>query len=130
MTTPFDEVLPADRVLVAGTDDYHHDEALGPAPQAPIAVLLPTSAAEVAAILRVCDEHGYFWLEDPYADGGVSTFSHRRLKQFVNAGKFLELVRNHMNRTDFLTQRTWIGVFRRSSAGRSRTLPLSSRWKR
>ena len=58
MTTVFEGVLPPDRVLVAGTDDYHHDEALGPAPQAPIAVLLPTSAAEVAALLRVCDEHG------------------------------------------------------------------------
>jgi L-alanine-DL-glutamate epimerase-like enolase superfamily enzyme len=32
---------------------------------------------------KVCDEHNYFWYEDPFADGGVSTFAHQRLKQFV-----------------------------------------------
>jgi L-alanine-DL-glutamate epimerase-like enolase superfamily enzyme len=32
---------------------------------------------------KVCDEHDYFWYEDPYSDGGVTAFSHQRLKQFV-----------------------------------------------
>ena len=32
---------------------------------------------------KVCDANNLFWYEDPYADGGVSAFSHRRLKDFV-----------------------------------------------
>jgi glycolate oxidase len=39
-------------------DDYSHDEALTATPQAPAAVVLPTSTDEVAAILRTADEHG------------------------------------------------------------------------
>ena len=27
---------------------------------------------------RACDEQGFFWLEDPYKDGGVSMFGHKR----------------------------------------------------
>lgn len=32
---------------------------------------------------KVCDAHDYFWYEDPYTDGGVSSFGHKRLKDFV-----------------------------------------------
>ena len=32
---------------------------------------------------KLCDDLDYYWYEDPYADGGVSTFAHQRLKQFV-----------------------------------------------
>jgi L-alanine-DL-glutamate epimerase-like enolase superfamily enzyme len=32
---------------------------------------------------RACDEYGYFWWEDPYADGGISQFSHAKLRELV-----------------------------------------------
>ena len=54
----FDGVLPADRILAGdASDDYCHDETLGATPVVPMAVLLPETASEVAAILRLCDEH-------------------------------------------------------------------------
>jgi glycolate oxidase len=37
-------------------EDYGHDEALTAVPQPPLAVVLPSSTAEVAALLRVADE--------------------------------------------------------------------------
>ena len=30
-----------------------------------------------------CDEAGFFWLEDPFQDGGVSEFAHRKLRQMI-----------------------------------------------
>jgi glycolate oxidase len=39
-------------------DDYTHDEALGAMPRRPAAVVLVESGDEVAAVLRVADEHG------------------------------------------------------------------------
>jgi glycolate oxidase len=58
VTALLDGVLPADRILAGDAhDEYTHDEALGATPVVPIAVLLPESASEVAAILRVCNEH-------------------------------------------------------------------------
>ena len=30
-----------------------------------------------------CDEERFFWWEDPYADGGISQFGHRKLRQLV-----------------------------------------------
>jgi glycolate oxidase len=48
-----------DRVLPGGaTDDYSHDEALSAVPQRPLAVVIPATTAEVAAILRIANEHG------------------------------------------------------------------------
>jgi len=32
---------------------------------------------------RACDEENYFWWEDPYRDGGISHFGHRKLRQLV-----------------------------------------------
>ncbi len=32
---------------------------------------------------RACDEHGLLWLEDPYADGGLTVRGHRALKSKV-----------------------------------------------
>lgn len=32
---------------------------------------------------RACDEAGFFWLEDPYADGGVSHSGHRKLRELI-----------------------------------------------
>jgi glycolate oxidase len=54
----FCDILPADRVLAGDADhDYSHDETLGSTPVVPMAVLLPETSTEVAAILRMCDEH-------------------------------------------------------------------------
>jgi L-alanine-DL-glutamate epimerase-like enolase superfamily enzyme len=33
---------------------------------------------------KACDEANFFWLEDPYKDGGQSGFAHKSLKQFIN----------------------------------------------
>jgi glycolate oxidase len=38
-------------------DDYGHDEALTAEPQLPLAVVSPTSTDEVAAVVRLADEH-------------------------------------------------------------------------
>ena len=32
---------------------------------------------------RACDEANYFWLEDPYKDGGLSIFAHRKLRESI-----------------------------------------------
>lgn len=39
--------------------------------------------ADAVKIGRACDEQGFFWLEDPYMDGGVSMFAHRKLRQTI-----------------------------------------------
>ncbi len=53
------EIL-GERVLVGDeiNDDYSHDEALTAVPVRPLAVVLPDETAEVAAVLRMCDELG------------------------------------------------------------------------
>lgn len=38
-------------------EEYTHDEALTTAPQVPVAVVLPATTDEVAAVLRLADEH-------------------------------------------------------------------------
>ena len=48
-----DNVLAGDAIK----DDYAHDEALTVTPQRPLAVVLPATTDEVAAVLRLCDEH-------------------------------------------------------------------------
>ncbi len=32
---------------------------------------------------RECDDARYFWYEDPYRDGGISQFAHRKLRQLI-----------------------------------------------
>lgn len=39
--------------------------------------------ADALRIGRACDEAKFFWLEDPYKDGGVSIFGHRKLREFI-----------------------------------------------
>lgn len=39
--------------------------------------------AQTLALGRACDEANFFWLEDPYQDGGVSQFAHRKLRQMI-----------------------------------------------
>jgi glycolate oxidase len=54
------EALPPAQVLLgdAISDDYTHDEALTATPVRPLAVVRPRSTAEVAAVVRTCDELG------------------------------------------------------------------------
>ena len=55
----FVEVVGADRVLTgAAVEDHAHDEALGAIPVLPECVVLPTTTAEVAAVLQVASTHG------------------------------------------------------------------------
>jgi len=60
VTKLFADVVASDRVLAgeAASDDYGHDEALGAEPVVPAAVVIPETTDEVAAILRVANEHG------------------------------------------------------------------------
>jgi L-alanine-DL-glutamate epimerase-like enolase superfamily enzyme len=44
--------------------------------------LFPTFA-DALKVGRACDEAGFFWLEDPYSDGGVTPFSHARLRELI-----------------------------------------------
>ncbi len=39
--------------------------------------------ADALKVGRACDEAGYFWLEDPYKDGGVSIFGHKKLRELI-----------------------------------------------
>jgi len=32
---------------------------------------------------RACDAAGFFWYEDPFKDGGISFFAHRKLRQMI-----------------------------------------------
>jgi glycolate dehydrogenase FAD-linked subunit len=79
-----DRVLPGD-----ANDDYSHDEALGATPQRPLAVVLPDTTAEVAAVLRIAGEHlvpvtargsgaGLSGAAIPRADGIVVSFERMR----------------------------------------------------
>lgn len=44
--------------------------------------LFPTFA-DALRVGRACDEAGFFWLEDPYSDGGVTPFSHAKLRELI-----------------------------------------------
>ena len=39
--------------------------------------------AQALLVGRACDEQRFFWLEDPYKDGGVSIFAHRKLRELI-----------------------------------------------
>jgi L-alanine-DL-glutamate epimerase-like enolase superfamily enzyme len=44
--------------------------------------LFPTFA-EALKVGLACDDAGFYWLEDPYSDGGVTPFSHARLREMI-----------------------------------------------
>jgi glycolate oxidase len=52
------DLLPASAVLIGDAiiDDYTHDEALTAEPVRPLAVVKPATTADVAALVRMCDE--------------------------------------------------------------------------
>lgn len=39
--------------------------------------------ADALRVGRACDDAGYFWYEDPFKDGGISQFAHRKLRQLI-----------------------------------------------
>jgi L-alanine-DL-glutamate epimerase-like enolase superfamily enzyme len=51
---------------------------------------------------RACDEAGFFWYEDPYRDGGISQFAHRKLRQLIRTPLLMtEHVRSLEPHVDF-----------------------------
>ena len=50
-----------------------------------------------------CDEERFFWWEDPFRDGGISAFAHRKLRQLVRTPLLqLEHVRGLEPHVDFI----------------------------
>ena len=42
-----------------------------------------TTFGEAVKVGWACDEERFFWYEDPYRDGGISQFAHRKLRQLI-----------------------------------------------
>ena len=62
-----------------------------------------TTFADAIHVGRACDEEGYFWYEDPFADGGISQFAHRKLRQLVSSPLLMtEHVRTLEPHVDFI----------------------------
>jgi L-alanine-DL-glutamate epimerase-like enolase superfamily enzyme len=50
-----------------------------------------------------CDEQKFFWYEDPYRDGGISQFAHRKLRQLIKTPLLMtEHVRSLEPHIDFV----------------------------
>ena len=59
--------------------------------------------ADAVKVGKVCDELGFYWYEDPFADGGISINAHRRLKEHVKTPILItEFVRNVETTIDIL----------------------------
>ena len=39
--------------------------------------------ADAVKVGRACDDERFYWIEDPYKDGGISQFAHRKLRQLI-----------------------------------------------
>lgn len=42
-----------------------------------------TTFGDAVKVGWACDEERFFWYEDPYRDGGISQFAHRKLRQLI-----------------------------------------------
>ena len=42
-----------------------------------------TTFADALKVGWACDDERFFWYEDPYQDGGISQFAHRKLRQLI-----------------------------------------------
>jgi L-alanine-DL-glutamate epimerase-like enolase superfamily enzyme len=52
--------------------------------------------ADALKVGLACDEARYLWLEDPYKDGGISAFGHRKLRQLIKTPILIgEHIRGH-----------------------------------
>ena len=59
--------------------------------------------ANALEIGRACDEEHFFWLEDPFRDGGVSAFAHRKLRQLIKTPLLMtEHLRTVYPKVDFI----------------------------
>ncbi len=58
--------------------------------------------ADALRVGRACDEAEFFWYEDPYKDGGISAFAHKRMRELIKTPLLLgEHVRNVESHIDF-----------------------------
>ncbi len=59
--------------------------------------------ADALYVGQACDEAGYFWLEDPFRDSGVSAFAHKRLRGMIKTPLLqTEHIRGVEPKADFL----------------------------
>lgn len=67
--------------------------------------------ADALKVGRACDEAGFFWIEDPYFEGGASELGHSRLREYLSTpllqGETLSGISSKMNllisgATDFI----------------------------
>lgn len=59
--------------------------------------------ADALKVGRACDAANYLWLEDPFKDGGVSQYAHRKLRQMISTPILqCEHVRGIEPKADFL----------------------------
>ena len=59
--------------------------------------------ADALYVGRACDDYGYFWYEDPFRDGGVSAFAHKKLREMLKTPLLqTEHVRGVEPKADFI----------------------------
>jgi len=59
--------------------------------------------ADALKVGKACDEHNFFWYEDPYRDAGTSQHGHRRLKEHMDTPILqTEHIRGLELHTDFI----------------------------
>jgi L-alanine-DL-glutamate epimerase-like enolase superfamily enzyme len=62
-----------------------------------------TTFGDAVKVGWACDEERFFWYEDPYRDGGISQFAHRKLRQLIKTPLLqTEHVRSLEPHIDFL----------------------------
>ena len=58
--------------------------------------------ADALWVGRACDDARFYWYEDPFRDGGISQFAHRKLRQLISTPLLItEHVRTVEQRMDF-----------------------------
>ncbi|MBI3971353.1 MAG: mandelate racemase [Chloroflexi bacterium] len=58
--------------------------------------------ADTLKVGKACDEANFFWYEDPFKDGGISAFAHKKLRELIKTPLLLgEHVRHLETRMDF-----------------------------
>jgi len=63
----------------------------------------PKTFGDALKLGWACDEERFFWWEDPFRDGGISAFAHRKLRQLVRTPLLqLEHVRGLEPHVDFI----------------------------
>lgn len=59
--------------------------------------------ADAVKLGRACDAYSYYWYEDPFKDGGVSAFAHRKLRELIKTPILqLEHLRGLESHVDFV----------------------------